>query len=91
MCIHLGGDKQVEAIALHCEGCGRDFVICRSCYRNHKYCSEECSGRMELVKRKPVQSKYSKSEKGRLSQKLRDARYLEKKKIKQKLLTALQS
>jgi len=89
MCIHSDSGKQVEAIALRCKCCSKDFAICKSCYRNDKYCSTECSMLMALIKQQQSQSRYAKSEKGRENQKLRDTRYLEKKRIKQKLLSPL--
>lgn len=91
MCSHSDSGKQVEAIALRCHCCGKDFAICKSCYRNDKYCSDLCSKSMAVIKQQKSQAKYSKSEKGRENQKLRDARYLGKKKIEQKLLSQHQN
>ena len=89
MCSHSDSGKIVEAIALRCHCCSKDFAICKSCYRNDRYCSDECSVHVAIIKQQQSQSKYAKSKKGRDNQKLRDSRYLGKKKIKQKNIILL--
>ncbi len=32
----------VELVGRHCKWCGAAFGICRSCYRGHAYCKDEC-------------------------------------------------
>jgi len=40
VCAVHGDD--VELVGRHCKWCGASFAVCRSCYRGHSYCKEEC-------------------------------------------------
>ena len=57
-------------INLICPYCKTHFQLCRSCYRNHRYCNPSCSksARKKLVK--GYQHDYRKSKKGILRRRL---------------------
>ncbi|KPA11400.1 hypothetical protein MHK_008398 [Candidatus Magnetomorum sp. HK-1] len=57
--------KKTEIIKIECSCCGKIFYKCRRCYRNNRYCSEECkkSGLRESLNM--AQKKYRKTEKGK--------------------------
>lgn len=67
------------------ESCGRGFLVCSSCYRGHRYCSNECAlaGRLESVKR--ARRKYARSEEAKARHRMR-ARAYYRQRIHKKIL-----
>ena len=49
----------VIAVQIGCSCCGRMFAICKSCYRNQKYCSDECRKAGYQERHRIAQRKYS--------------------------------
>ena len=50
----------------HCLWCCEAVVICRSCDRNHQYCSPACRSKGRTQNRREAQRRYNKTENGRL-------------------------
>jgi hypothetical protein len=46
-------------IQIFCSCCGKIFGICRHCFRNHKYCSDECRSAGYSENHRRAQKKYS--------------------------------
>lgn len=70
----------IDAITCRCAFCGQMFSVCRSCWRGQKTCSKECSRENYLRRRRLTQKKYSKTEKGLESGRVRQRRRYEKSK-----------
>lgn len=65
----------IEGHRLKCSICEFFFVICSSCYRDHRYCSPTCS---DQARERSVQrsgSRYQKSFKGRQNHAQRQKKY----------------
>lgn len=60
----------IAVLSLVCPHCNRRFNICRSCYRNHRYCSKECSNKSRQAKVSRYRIKYRQSEHGKLVRRL---------------------
>jgi len=77
-----------EIIKIECSCCGKIFYKCRRCYRNNRYCSEECKKAGLRESRKMAQNKYRNTEKGKKqhseSEKRRRLRKKKQKKIMKK-------
>lgn len=71
-----------SGIRRKCPGCLRFFVICKACYRGHRYCGESCSqaGRRRTFKR--ASKVYRSSASGRKSQNERQKRYRKNRQLK---------
>ena len=67
------------------ESCGRGFLVCSSCYRGHRYCSDACAlaGRTESVKR--ARLKYARSDEAKARHRKR-ARTYYRQKLRRKIL-----
>lgn len=74
----LAINKTRTLLSIYCECCSRIFFICRSCYRNHVYCSKECREAGYRQKHRLRQRKYRDTGNGqgnhRKSEKLRRGR-----------------
>lgn len=73
-------------VIIQCATCVQQFHICRSCFRGHKYCSQDCKVigyRRCLYKAK---EKYESSEEARLDHRDRSRRYRIRKSRKIKLI-----
>ena len=68
-----------------CPYCGLIFLICSSCYRNHRYCSRACSQTARYENKKSSQRRYEKSENGKLRHRWRQNRYRKKIQNKKKV------
>lgn len=68
------------AVEFSCNRCSKLVRVCRSCWRNDQYCSELCAHEASVERKRRNQSKYSKTEGGRLSQAKRQRTYRAKKK-----------
>ncbi len=51
-----------SGIQIFCSCCGKAFVICRSCFKNQKYCSDECRNAGYQANHRAAQKKYSSKE-----------------------------
>lgn len=60
----------IAVLSLVCPHCDKRFNICRSCYRNHRYCSKECSIAARQAKVSEYRIKYRQSEHGKLVRRL---------------------
>ena len=69
MCKH---QKNIEVLLkeIQCKFCHIQFFLCRSCYRGHAYCSDECRNQAETEAHRKAQSKYRTSQKGRTANKI---------------------
>ena len=60
---------------LSCKHCSNVFVICKSCYRGHKYCSKACRKSGYEASRKQAREKYNDSIEAKLDHQDRSRRY----------------
>lgn len=65
----------VEYLELKCSNCMSRFVICKSCYRGHRYCSLECRDRGYAEARKRARRKYAQTAEARLDHRDRNRLY----------------
>lgn len=72
------GIELIDAITLSCVECGQVFSICRSCWRGQKSCSKACSENLRKKKSRSYQKRYSTTDKGLESGRVRQARRYEK-------------
>lgn len=56
--------QTAEGITLSCAICATEFSICRSCWRNQKCCSKNCSYELKKKNHREKQRKYQSTEKG---------------------------
>lgn len=66
-------------LELTCKMCEKLFLICRSCYRGHVYCSSSCKIEGKKKTRKEAQHRYEKTLKGKKARSKRQARYRKRK------------
>jgi hypothetical protein len=52
-------------ILIQCRWCDFQFCICRSCWRGHAYCCDQCRRAAKLKNHREAQRKYRQSEKGK--------------------------
>ena len=52
-------------LSIQCRWCAFYFCICRSCYRGHAYCSDECRVFGKRKRQSIAQEKYRKTDKGK--------------------------
>lgn len=71
----------MDGISISCKECGEIFIVCRSCYRGHRYCSNQCRLMGYRESNTKAQKKYQKTFKGRLNHSKRQMRYRAKHKI----------
>lgn len=65
MDIPLGPEMEPRpAIEFYCARCSKKVEICRSCWRNQKYCSPECSRQAHLERHRLAQKSYNDTEAG---------------------------
>ena len=74
----MNSEQLVEAVTRLCIECGEGFSICRSCWRNQKCCSKECSKSLKNRRQRERQKKYQLTEKGLEFGRLRQRRRYEK-------------
>lgn len=60
---------------LSCKCCGKIFVICKHCYRGHKYCTDSCRVEGYELSRKRARNKYNSSLEAKLDHRDRSQRY----------------
>jgi hypothetical protein len=77
---NLSKRAQGAAITLKCTRCRKRFLICIPCYRGQIYCSSNCAKESRRLSQAQANAKYQKTEKGRLSNRLRQQRYRARKK-----------
>lgn len=63
-----------------CAFCGSTFLICKSCFRGQRYCSDECRVSGYKIVQKRARQKHEKSVEARLDHRDRQKRYREKQK-----------
>ena len=66
------------AYHLQCGICRKTFIICASCYRYHRYCSEDCRTLARRQARKRANFRYRKTDHGRNALKRARIKYEEK-------------
>ena len=69
---------------LSCKHCCNTFVICKSCYRGHKYCSSNCRKFGYEESRKKARVKYDQSEEAKLDHRDRSRRHRMRKSVTDK-------
>ncbi len=57
-------------IQIECKYCRLIFFLCRSCFRGHRYCGEQCRRFAETEAHRKSQSRYRTSGKGRETNKI---------------------
>jgi len=72
-----------EAVEFCCARCGLKVQICRSCWRNQKYCSKECSSQTKLERHRQNQKVYRMTPSGQENHKAHQRAYREQKKIRE--------
>lgn len=58
-------DSAVLLILIKCKTCHLLFHLCRSCFRGHAYCSDQCRSISKKKAHRKAQSRYRTSDKGR--------------------------
>lgn len=53
-------------VLLHCQYCRGQFVLCRACYRNHKYCGGPCRDAARRESIRAANRRFRQSPEGRL-------------------------
>ena len=66
-----------------CARCGLQVEVCRSCWRNQKYCSKECSAITKLERHRRNQKVYRLTPAGQENHKAHQRTYREQKKIRE--------
>ncbi len=69
-----------DGIRRKCTECKNTFFVCQRCWRGQKYCCEHCRKSARKRKLKIYKKKYESSEKGTLSNRLRQKRFRKKQK-----------
>lgn len=68
------GHCPMDGISFGCLCCGGQVLLCRACWRGQRYCSPHCTRLAMHSGHRQRQSKYSRTAKGRESQRRRDRR-----------------
>lgn len=76
--------NNLVGLVLVCQCCEKYFVICKSCYRGHKYCSHSCKSKGYEATRKTARQKFENSFEAKLDHADRQARYRERQKVTDK-------
>ena len=71
------------AIEFCCARCGLQVQVCRSCWRNQKYCSKECSVESKKARHRKDQKAYRMTPAGQENHKAHQRTYREQKKIRE--------
>lgn len=79
--MEVGSEVAIEAISLICIECGKEFSICRKCWRGQKCCSMACSRFRRLKSNRKKQQKYQATERGLEFGRQRQKRRYEKLKL----------
>ncbi len=69
---------RVLGYVLSCRACACTFVICKSCYRGHRYCSDDCRSRGYKQIRQKARQKFESSSEARLDHRDRSQKYRDK-------------
>ena len=67
--------ENLVGYVLQCKQCSEVFVICKSCYRGHKYCSKSCRDEGYKENQSKAKKKYETSEEAKLDHRDRSRRY----------------
>jgi hypothetical protein len=67
--------KSLLGFVLSCKCCQKSFVICKSCYRGHCYCSESCREAGYALAKKKARKTYDQSPEAKLDHRDRSQRY----------------
>lgn len=78
--------NNVVGLVLICKCCEKYFVVCKSCYRGHRYCSDSCKTTGYEVRRQNARQKFENSFEAKLDHADRQARYRQRKKVTDKTL-----
>ena len=62
-------NHDVILIRIECKLCRQEFLICRSCFSGHVYCSDHCRMIARIKSHRVAQSKYRTSDEGRKANK----------------------
>jgi hypothetical protein len=62
-----------------CQECSRQFFICKSCDRGHRYCSTDCQSKGSGRRNRVAKKRYAQSKQGRQNHAARQMRYRNKK------------
>jgi hypothetical protein len=66
---------ELDGVEVICAWCGRERLICQSCWRGQRYCCETCQAAAREVQVDQAKRDYAASEKGRANQQKRQRRY----------------
>lgn len=78
-------DARPLGIERICPHCGARFSFCQHCWRGHKYCSPECRKAARVIQHRIKEQRYSNTPKGRLSRKLRQKNFRNRKILEQRV------
>ncbi len=70
---HAGGG--MEVFELCCRRCGEAFVLCRSCYRGHAYCTRSCRETTSREQKRSTRQRYARTTRGRRKNRERQRRF----------------
>ena len=77
--------KSLLGFVLSCKCCQKSFVICKSCYRGHCYCSQQCRELGYALAKRKARHVYEQSHEAKLDHRDRSKRY--RKNISEKIVT----
>ena len=76
MAIEVETEAEIKsAVEFFCICCSKQVIVCRSCWRNQRYCSKECSHQGYLLRHRRAQKSYNGTELGRESHRERQKTY----------------
>jgi hypothetical protein len=79
--VTAGEEQILDAITFSCAECGQELSICKSCWRGQKYCGEFCRIKARRKQRCEIQKRYSSTDRGLESGRIRQQRRYEKIKL----------
>ena len=59
------GTSELALLRITCQQCRQPFYVCRSCFRNHKYCGMECRAAGRKTKKRITDQYYWRSTEAR--------------------------
>ena len=71
---------ETAGVHIFCGHCAHSFLICRSCYRGHRYCSEPCRESGYRARRRAARQRHESSPEGRQDHRDRQQEYRDRKK-----------
>lgn len=73
--------SEITGIFIICKSCKSPLLICRSCYRGHRYCNNACRDLGYKERRKAAMARYSASPEAKLDHRDRNRAYRQRRKF----------